>query len=62
MHNTLGVHCEDVETHFHSLLVRYELVLGSFEVRFQFGMSSLNDRIRRMSSAYVCVLEILSFL
>ena len=43
----------------HPLLVRYELVQGSFEIHFQVGMSSLNDHIRRISSAYVCVLEIL---
>ena len=30
-------------------------------VRFQFGTSSLNDHIRRISSAYVCVLGIFSF-
>ena len=45
----------------HSLPKRYELVLGSFEIRFQFGMSSLDDHIRRISSAKMCVLEILSY-
>ena len=28
--------------------------MGSFEIRFQFGMSSLNDHIRRISSS-MCV-------
>ena len=37
---------------YRSLLIRYEFVLGSFEIRFQFGMSSLNDHIRRISSTY----------
>ena len=30
----------------HSLLVRYELVLGSFEVRYQFVMPNLDGHIR----------------
>ena len=38
--------------------MRYELGLGSFEIRFQSGMSSLDDHIRRVSSAFVCILEI----
>ena len=31
----------------HSLLARYELVLGSFEVRYQYVMSSFDGHIRR---------------
>ena len=36
-----------------SLLVLYEHVLGSFQIRFQFVMSSLDDHVRRIFS--VCV-------
>ena len=43
-----------------SLLVRYEFVLGSFEIRFQLGMSSLNDHIRRISSTYTSVCQRMS--
>ena len=45
---------------YRSLVVRYEFVLGSFEVRFQFGMSSLNDHIRRISSTYNTVCDRMS--
>ena len=45
---------------YRSLLVRYEFVLGSFEIRFQFGMSSLNDHIRRISSTYTNVCQQMS--
>ena len=40
----------------YSLLVLYEFFLGSFGICFQFDISSLSDHIRRISSAYVCVL------
>ena len=45
---------------YRSLLVRYEFVLGSFEIRFQFGMSNLNDHIRRISSTYTTVCQRMS--
>ena len=44
-----------------SLLVRYEHVLGSFQIYFQFVMSSIDDLISSDFSANVCVFETVSY-
>ena len=45
----------------HSLLVRYEFVLGSFEVRYQFVMSSLHGHIRQRTRAYPRFISFLQY-
>ena len=45
----------------HSLLVRYKLVLGSFEGRYQFVMSSLDGHIRRSFQRTLAYPRFISF-